>query len=637
MSRYNPHLQSEPVFKVAEQWKNQCLLGDGSSLFSDRVLWVSNTILELIEHYVNSPDVSENGFWAKLKIQLNPVSEDAKLLAAEILYIMYLVDHTRSARETRENINEIRRWAGIDPVDTNHLLFSDETLLGSGSGGQAYNIHFWMELVYCIRFLDAFLRLSSDRKRELLSDGWKFAEWLDNAIQAEGKRQFRLMLLHMLFPDEFERVFSYAQRRKIVIAFQKLDTYNQPPLETDRLIYQIRKDLEQKYGNEIDFFESPVIEMWNNKSSGSSEVAEEKTPSYASTDETPEKAIEAINRILYGPPGTGKTWNTVNHAIAIIDPKFLDNPKNKGREEIKEWFDELKRIGRIEMVTFHQNYTYEDFIEGIRPVLSSSGKESEDEEQEEKNDIKYELHRGVFKSIAERAKDDGKQNYVLIIDEINRGNIAKIFGELITLIEPSKRLGGDDGATVTLPYSKKPFGIPINLYIIGTMNTADRSIALLDTALRRRFYFIETMPEPKHSRISTDIEGINCRKLLEKINDRIRVLHDREHQIGHTYFIEVKDMPSLAKTFKNQIIPLLQEYFYDNWEKIDLVLNKNGFIQESGVNKGLFQSLDLVDTERKIYELLPANGAKWQDPDSYIKIYQTPNQSSQERQENQNT
>ena len=213
--------------------------------------------------------------------------------------------------------------------------------------------------------------------------------------------------------------------------------------------------------------------------------------------------------------------------------------------------------------------------------------------------------------------------YVLIIDEINRGNIAKIFGELITLIEESKRLGNDDEATTVLPYSKKSFGVPNNLYIIGTMNTADRSIALLDTALRRRFDFVEMMPDPKHSGISKDIQGVNCQELLEKINERIRILHDRDHQIGHTYFLDVSDLDSLAKTFKNRIIPLLQEYFYENWEKIDLVLNRNGFIKGSGVDESLLQNSDLVDTERKIYELLPADDNKWEDAESYKKIYET--------------
>ena len=332
-----------------------------------------------------------------------------------------------------------------------------------------------------------------------------------------------------------------------------------------------------------------------------------------------------LNQILYGPPGTGKTWHTVNLAVAIIDDKSeVDDYENKDRKKITGRFDELKQTGQIEMVTFHQNYAYEDFIEGIRPVLSEKQGPG-NKEQGDKSDIKYELSSGVFKKIsmeAQGAQNNGNKRYVLIIDEINRGNIAKIFGELITLIEESKRLGNDDGATTTLPYSKKSFSIPKNLYIIGTMNTADRSIALLDTALRRRFDFVEMMPDPKHSGISKDIQGVNCQELLEKINERIRILHDRDHQIGHTYFLDVKDLDSLAKAFKNRIIPLLQEYFYENWEKIDLVLNRNGFIKGSGVDESLLRNSGLVESERKIYELLTSSDGKWQDSDSYKKIYQ---------------
>lgn len=226
-----------------------------------------------------------------------------------------------------------------------------------------------------------------------------------------------------------------------------------------------------------------------------------------------------------------------------------------------------------------------------------------------------------------------KQNYVLIIDEINRGNIAKIFAELITLIEPSKRIGSKkDETTVTLPYSKEKFGVPNNLYIIGTMNTADRSIAPLDTALRRRFDFIEMMPNAEHSRISTDIEEVNCQELLAAMNKRIHFLFDREHQIGHTYFMDIDDLDSLGAIFKNKIIPLLQEYFYDNWEKIDLVLNRNGFIEDKSaeLHKDILEKLPsysaedlrgLIDEERKIYELLPDDDGKWEDPKSYQAIY----------------
>lgn len=323
-----------------------------------------------------------------------------------------------------------------------------------------------------------------------------------------------------------------------------------------------------------------------------------------------------LNQILYGPPGTGKTWNTVNHAVAIIEDKPLDELEDD--KDARQRFRELKQDGQIAMVTFHQNFTYEDFIEGIRPVLAGKGNKND----EGSRDVEYKLHKGVFREIADQARKDNKQKYILIIDEINRGNIAKIFGELITLLEPSKRIGGDDEATVTLPYSQDSFGIPDNLYIIGTMNTADRSIALLDTALRRRFDFVEMMPDSKHDRISTDIEGVDCQELLAAMNKRIRFLLDREHQIGHTYFMGVDDLESLAATFKNQIIPLLQEYFYDNWEKIDLVLNRNGFVHEIPFESDLFKNSDLIDTERKIYELLADNDEKWEDPESYQVIYQ---------------
>ena len=350
--------------------------------------------------------------------------------------------------------------------------------------------------------------------------------------------------------------------------------------------------------------------------------------------------LHALNQILYGPPGTGKTWNTVNHAIAIIKNQSLDSLfQSEKRDDIKEQFDELKKAGRIEMVTFHQNYTYEDFIEGIKPVLAVE-QDTVNGNHTVKNDIQYEMSSGVFKQIAERAKNDPEQNnYVLVIDEINRGNIAKIFGELITLLEESKRLGKDDEATVILPYSKEHFGVPNNLYIIGTMNTADRSIALLDTALRRRFDFVEMMPEPEHSDISEDINGLNCRKLLTAMNERISILYDREHQIGHTYFMGVKDLPSLEKTFRNKIIPLLQEYFYDNWEKIDLVLNENGFITKETIgekrknNPSLLPNTEFVDDTIKIYELLPSDDEIWKKPGSYITIYQSENQTSQNGQD----
>ncbi|QXP21469.1 AAA family ATPase [Shewanella algae] len=184
------------------------------------------------------------------------------------------------------------------------------------------------------------------------------------------------------------------------------------------------------------------------------------------------------------------------------------------------------------------------------------------------------------------------QPFVLIIDEINRGNISRIFGELITLIEPSKRAGAPEALEVMLPYSKKPFKVPGNVYLIGTMNTADRSLAGLDIALRRRFTFKEMPPKPELFK-ELIIEGINIQMLLEVMNQRIAVLLDRDHCLGHAYFMPLFDTPTLEKLadiFKQNIIPLLQEYFFEDWERIRWVLNdqnkakEDAFIVEESAN-----------------------------------------------------
>ena len=325
---------------------------------------------------------------------------------------------------------------------------------------------------------------------------------------------------------------------------------------------------------------------------------------------TPPNSVKhPLNQILYGPPGTGKTYHTVARALAIIDGESV--------EEIKrniERFRKLRDSEQIAMVTFHQNFAYEDFIEGIRPVLDDGGG----------GQISYKLSDGIFKRIAQAAEKESNKPFVLIIDEINRGNIAKILGELITLIEDSKRLGAVDETKVTLPYSKKSFGVPKNLYLIGTMNTTDRSIQLLDTALRRRFDFVEMMPEPEHKDISTDVEGVDCQEMLKAMNKRITALLDREHQIGHTYLLDIDTMEKLSYAFQNKIFPLLQEYFFDDWAKIRAVLGGNSFVVEQSAAGVLWEN-EQVDEDRTIYERLPGDDDRWTDLEEYKKIYNAGN------------
>ncbi|MDG1672845.1 MAG: AAA family ATPase [Flavobacteriaceae bacterium] len=262
--------------------------------------------------------------------------------------------------------------------------------------------------------------------------------------------------------------------------------------------------------------------------------------------------------------------------------QITDSGRNLVEEIVKKWQSEYSilfgkhinyetgvKLGQIEFITFHQSYSYEEFVEGIRPNLGGE------------NELTYSLEKGIFKRVSDRAKFDQDNNYVIIIDEINRGNISKIFGELITLIEPSKRLfteNDEHPKKVTLPYSKKRFGVPKNLYILGTMNTADKSIALLDSALRRRFSFTEMLPNSKVVEENISIENIDVKRLFETVNSRVEFLIDKDHTIGHSYFLKIKEdqtIEALALIFKNEIIPLLIEYFYGDFEKIQLVLGDN--------------------------------------------------------------
>ena len=413
-------------------------------------------------------------------------------------------------------------------------------------------------------------------------------------------------------------------------------------------------------------------------------------------------AIESpLNQILYGPPGTGKTYNTINKAIAIANSSFN---LNQNRDIIKAEYKRLTDIGRIVFTTFHQSMSYEDFVEGIKPII--------EEDDEGNNQVVYDIKDGIFKLIVESANKDiqnffednfesswykliglvkdkmsnnellkigsweyglssieslkyssnnsasqysftitkqnifdtyqnkvakptssslndmneivsfmkenlglrkyqeyknviaNQENHVLIIDEINRGNVSSIFGELITLIEDSKRAGKDEALEVTLPYSKQKFSVPSNLFIIGTMNTADRSVEALDTALRRRFVFEEMLPKPEI--LEQNLYSFKASAILKRINQRIEKLIDRDHCIGHAYFIG-KNESTIIDSFYKNIIPLLQEYFFGDYGKIGLVLGK-GFVRLKKEEGNVFADFDYdyIDdlASKRIYEII---------------------------------
>lgn len=308
--------------------------------------------------------------------------------------------------------------------------------------------------------------------------------------------------------------------------------------------------------------------------------------------------------------------------IALID-------KLKGGQQ------DAEVVQRYSFVTFHQSYGYEEFVEGLRPVLADDA---------EAGEVAYEIRPGVFKELCRKARQAPNQRFAMVIDEINRGNISKIFGELITLIEPDKREGMPNAVTVALPYSGELFSVPANVDIIGTMNTADRSLALLDTALRRRFDFEPLLPDTRDDgdaplaglRVSHGGAVINVPKMLERINERIEALYDRDHCIGHAYLTgldKVKDGPerfkALKEAFRNRIVPLLEEYFFEDWHKIRLVLGDNQKVDSSiqfvAAHKQDLNTLFGNDHGLDSYALKPRYSLQesaFLKPAAYLGIYQ---------------
>jgi 5-methylcytosine-specific restriction endonuclease McrBC GTP-binding regulatory subunit McrB len=295
------------------------------------------------------------------------------------------------------------------------------------------------------------------------------------------------------------------------------------------------------------------------------------------------KGFYLENIIYFGSAGTGKTKKVIEKAVEIVGnsenfkelSSKYDNHDDY-RDMSKTEFDKKYNIyPLIEFITFHPNYSYQEFIEGIRANAKGG----------------FDVIDGVFKGIAERALKNKDLNYVLIIDEINRGDVASIFGEFFTLIEENRRVGKSGEINISLPYSQnQKLRVPSNLHILATMNIVDKSISLIDVALRRRFEFIELKPDYS---ILKDLNSIKLSELLEKLNKRITLLKNEHYQLGHSYFLNLKSFEELKKVIITKIVPLLQEYFYEDWKSICAVLNQS--YEDGG------EILELVEIDENLF------------------------------------
>ncbi|WP_238384989.1 AAA family ATPase [Hahella chejuensis] len=660
---------------------------------------------------------------------------------------------------------------------------------------------------------------AKERKEDMVPSLWKlFQQVLAGSIDGELFNRI-LRIPHTGFAKLTECMFYFAPDTYFPVDAQTKPWIKANGRELPKENWASYKELLDwlKTNTDKPFYEISY-EAWRVNQQNSSAtptnqpaVQERRPRQYtASSDKRADRQRHFLNQILYGPPGTGKTYDTTLRAVSLAEPDWIIALQQQGlnanaeRVQVKERYDQLVADKRIAFTTFHQSFSYEDFIEGIRAVTDGDN-----------SHITYRVEPGVFKEIADRAEkavvgeqplglsespniwkisigrrvekemrdryiqagearigwnetgdlsqepDDRtpeqqqywdslsgrnhaalncfseeikvgdillclknaeavqaigvvtsdyifdetvvdepneyahvrkvnwllkdielnilplnsdrrmvqqtvyllsriswhsllaelkrqniaphlfsgtdnsrakKRNYVLIIDEINRGNISRIFGELITLLEPDKRKGGEDERSVTLPYSKEPITVPDNLYVLGTMNTADKSLAQLDLALRRRFEFVELMPQPELL-TGISVHDVDMGELLDVMNQRIEALLDRDHMLGHAYFWPLRDANSddereslLADIFARRIVPLLQEYFFADWERISWVLNDPAkepsvrFIQAGKIGhslEGLFPGDIASELTDRRYRL---NQTAFGNPEAYRGI-----------------
>ena len=546
------------VYKAAEAWVERALRSDDSLFTPGKPIWTRQWLGELRSRFLDRPDESGADFVKKLERQLADSPPEVYQLMAEALYVYFLIVSTSDSTDEEKQIAAILRWSPR-PVDIPPDLVAGLTP-GIANPGVGFHAYRPFQVGSLIEFAEQWKQQPSSTQRWLLDDAWAFKEFLlaiefrslllrDKQNTPSTQRQ---ALLHLVHPDTFEAIVSFEHKIKIARTFEHL-VEDPSENDVDRALGTIRRALAAEYGTDgYSFYRSDIRERWDDQYKPEKRVppppveipeVEEEKPSATDLVQLAEEIlvptsfleeIEALLEekrqiILQGPPGTGKTFIARKLARCLAES--------------------------VEFVQFHPSYAYEDFIQGFRPA--QDGRPG------------FQLRDGPLLTVAARAHREPQAKHFLVIDEINRGNLAKVFGELYFLLEYRD-------SEIRLQYSDAPFSLPNNLYIIGTMNTADRSIALVDLALRRRFYFVDFHPdeEPIKGLLRRWLED-NAAEEMKWVADVVdcanqHLRNDRHAAIGPSYFMKKGGLSEadVPRIWKHSVLPYLEERLFGSADQL---------------------------------------------------------------------
>ncbi len=539
---------AEKIYAAAQEWINRTLLSDDSLFTPGVAIWSSERLEELSQvldqpyHESEASGGLGGKYLANLRLRLANSGSEIHQLMSEILYVHLLIVANKKGDTKRQWIETVLGWTP-SPIEIQNDVIAAGFTTGFVTPGFIFDTNKEQQIRFLIRFVERWKEESAEKQGRLQSDPWLFNYFLKSITISGGAwRLQRNALLHLVHPDIFEDIVSDPDKEKITSEFK---TYVRKPTDdVDCKLHQIRQYIEPMYGSDFHFFASPVRELWNYDGDKPPLPPLPPCSTQALADDLtlPPKFLQEIETLLedkkqvifQGPPGTGKTF------VARELAEHLAGSKD-----------------RVRLIQFHPSYSYEDFVQGYRPKTTDDGQ------------VGYVLRDGpLIRAARQAAEAPEDKKHFLIIDEINRGNLAGVFGELYFLLEYRNE-------SIQLQYSDDAFQLPKNLYIIGTMNTADRSIALVDLALRRRFYFVEFHPDKEpikdvlrkwlRKKEFDDMEWVA--NVVDRAN---RLLGDDRHAaIGPSYFMKDDlDDAQVELIWKHSVFPYIEERLFGQDDRL---------------------------------------------------------------------